>query len=78
MIRLRYGRRPERLGVPFTWFGRCHQIPLLEPMLQRFPEVNVIVDHLGEPVLAEGLDGSFQHPPARRETSESLREGHKD
>ena len=18
----------ERLGVPFTWFGRCHQIPL--------------------------------------------------
>ena len=50
----------RRLGVPFTWFGRCHQIPLLEPMLERFPEVNVIVDHLGEPVLSEGLDGSFR------------------
>ena len=50
----------RRLRVPFTWFGRCHQIPLLEPMLQRFPEVNVIVDHLGEPFLSEGLDGSFR------------------
>ena len=49
----------QRLGVPFTWFGRCEQIPLLEPMLQRFPEVKVIVDHLGEPVLAEGLHGAF-------------------
>ncbi len=59
----------RKLNVPFTWFGRCHQIPLLQPMLQRFPEVNVIVDHLGEPVLSEGLDGDFnillqaaQHP----------------
>jgi L-fuconolactonase len=50
----------QRLEVPFTWFGRCDQIPLLEPMLQRFPEVNVIVDHLGEPVLSEGLDGNFK------------------
>ena len=50
----------RKLGVPFTWFGRCHQIPLMEPMLRRFPEVNVIVDHLGEPFLAEGLDGSFR------------------
>ena len=50
----------QKLKVPFTWFGRCHQIPLLEPMLQRFPEVNVIVDHLGEPVLSEGLDGDFR------------------
>ena len=49
----------QRLGVPFTWFGRCHQIPLLEPMLQQFPEVNVIVDHLGEPILSEGLDSNF-------------------
>lgn len=51
----------KRLGVPFTWFGRCHQIPLLEPMLDRFPEVNVIVDHLGEPVLSEGPGGSFRY-----------------
>ena len=49
----------RRLEVPFTWFGRCRQISLLEPMLERFPEVNVIVDHLGEPVLSEGLDGDF-------------------
>ena len=50
----------ERLGVPFTWFGRCHQIPLLEPMLERFPAVEVIVDHLGEPILDQGLDGDFR------------------
>ena len=50
----------ERLHVPFTWFGRCHQIPLLEPMLERFPSVNVIVDHLGEPILDQGLDGDFR------------------
>ena len=50
----------RRLGLPFTWFGRCHQIPLLEPMLERFPEVPVIVDHLGEPVLSQGLDGDFR------------------
>ena len=49
----------RELNVPFTWFGRCQQIPLLEPMLQRFPEVNVIVDHLGEPTLAEHLDEDF-------------------
>jgi predicted TIM-barrel fold metal-dependent hydrolase len=49
----------RKLGVPFTWFGRCQQIPLLEPMLERFPEVNVIVDHLGEPDLSEPMDGSF-------------------
>lgn len=50
----------RKLGVPFIWFGRCDQIPLLEPMLQRFPDVNIIVDHLGEPVLSEGLEGSFK------------------
>ncbi|MBT4096872.1 MAG: amidohydrolase family protein [Gemmatimonadetes bacterium] len=49
----------RELNVPFTWFGRCTQIPLLEPMLQRFPEVNVIVDHLGEPTLAEHMDEDF-------------------
>ena len=51
----------QRLNVPFTWFGRCDQIPQLEPMLQRFPAVNVIIDHLGEPALAEGMDGSFRN-----------------
>jgi len=51
----------RKLGVPFTWFGRCAQIPFLEPMLQRFPDVNIIIDHLGEPVLSEGLDGSFKN-----------------
>ena len=30
----------RRLGLPFTWFGRCAQIPLLEPMLERYPEVD--------------------------------------
>ena len=28
-------------------------------MLQRFPEVNVIVDHLGEPKMAEDIDEDF-------------------
>ena len=50
----------QQLDVPLTWFGRCDQIPFLEPMLERFPDVNIIVDHLGEPKLDEGLDGSFK------------------
>ncbi|MBI2193953.1 MAG: amidohydrolase family protein [Planctomycetes bacterium] len=54
-------RRAESLGVPFTWFGRCHQIPHLETMLRRFPGVRVIVDHLGEPDTSEGVDGSFRN-----------------
>ena len=49
----------RQLRIPFTWFGYCRQIPLLEPILQRFPEVKVIIDHLGEPRLSEGLDGDF-------------------
>jgi predicted TIM-barrel fold metal-dependent hydrolase len=49
----------RQLRVPFTWFGYCRQIPLLEPILQRFPEVKVVIDHLGEPRLSEGLDGDF-------------------
>jgi L-fuconolactonase len=51
----------RRLGLSFTWFGRCAQLPHLEPMLVRFPEVNVVVDHLGEPILDEGTGGSFQN-----------------
>ena len=50
----------RELGVPLTWFGRCDQIPFLEPMLERYPEVNIIVDHLGEPNLDEGIDGDFR------------------
>ncbi|MDP6595369.1 MAG: amidohydrolase family protein [Candidatus Poribacteria bacterium] len=49
----------RQLRIPFTWFGYSRQIPLLEPILQRFPEVKVIIDHLGEPRLSEGLDGDF-------------------
>ena len=49
----------RQLRIPFTWFGHCRQIPMLELILQRFPEVNVIIDHLGEPRLSEGLDGDF-------------------
>ncbi len=51
----------KSLGVPFIWFGRCDQMPHLEPMLERFPEVKIIIDHLGEPILDEGIDGSFQN-----------------
>lgn len=50
----------QQLRIPLTWFGYCHQIPLLEPILQRFPQVKVIIDHLGEPRLSEGLDGDFR------------------
>ena len=50
----------RQLRIPLTWFGYCHQIPLLEPILQRFPQVKVIIDHLGEPRLSEGLDGDFR------------------
>lgn len=54
-------QRAKTLGIPFTWFGRCNQMPFLETMLRRFPEVRVIVDHLGEPNLPEGVDGSFRN-----------------
>ena len=50
----------RQLWIPLTWFGYCRQIPLLEPILQRFPQVKVIIDHLGEPRLSEGLDGDFR------------------
>ena len=50
----------RQLRIPLTWFGYCYQIPLLEPILQRFPQVKVIIDHLGEPRLSEGLDGDFR------------------
>lgn len=49
-----------RIGVPFTWFGRCDQIPLLEPMLKRFPDVKIIIDHLGEPIVSEGVGKNFK------------------
>ena len=50
----------RQLRIPLTWFGYCYQIPLLEPILHRFPQVKVIIDHLGEPRLSEGLDGDFR------------------
>ena len=50
----------RQLRIPLTWFGYCYQIPLLETILQRFPQVKVIIDHLGEPRLSEGLDGDFR------------------
>jgi predicted TIM-barrel fold metal-dependent hydrolase len=56
--------RARDIGVPFIWFGWCRQIPFLRPMLEKFPEVPVIIDHMalmGEPNLDEGVDGSFQN-----------------
>jgi predicted TIM-barrel fold metal-dependent hydrolase len=53
--------KAREIGVPFIWFGKCRQLPHLETMLRRFPEVPVIIDHLGEPELSEGVNGTFQN-----------------
>lgn len=42
-------RKAGELGAVFNVFIAAPQIPQLEDMVQRFPEVKVVVDHLGRP-----------------------------
>ena len=39
-------KRAEELGACFTLFGRAEDYPALEPIVSRFPGVNVVIDHL--------------------------------
>ncbi len=38
--------RARDLGLCFNLFGNAEDHPAIEPMIARFPEVNVVVDHL--------------------------------
>jgi len=42
-------RKAEELGVVFNVFLAPAQLPQLQEMLERFPKVKVVVDHLGRP-----------------------------
>jgi len=41
------------LGLPFICFIAPQQVPMLEVMLARFPEVKVVIDHMGRPNACE-------------------------
>lgn len=44
-------REAERLGVVFNFYIAPHQMPMLEDMAGRFPDVKIVVDHAGKPDL---------------------------
>jgi predicted TIM-barrel fold metal-dependent hydrolase len=41
--------KADELGVPFICFIVPQQMPMLEVMLARFPDVKVVIDHMGRP-----------------------------
>ena len=49
-------RRVEELDVCFIVLGRAGDLPALEPIIERFPGVKVVLDHLGGPPLEESPD----------------------
>ena len=46
-------RRVEELGVCLIVLGRATELPALEPIVDRFPDVKVVLDHLGGPPVGE-------------------------
>ncbi len=46
-------RKAAELGAVFNVFIAAPQIPMLEDMVQRFPGVKVVVDHLGRPEILD-------------------------
>ncbi len=40
-------KRVQELGVSFIVLGRAGDLPALEPIFDRFPDVKVVLDHLG-------------------------------
>lgn len=40
-------QRAEDLGVGFIVFGPAARLPAVEPIIRRFPNVNVVLDHIG-------------------------------
>jgi L-fuconolactonase len=47
-------RRVEELDVCLIVLGRAAELPALEPIIDRFPNVKVVLDHLGGPTVGEG------------------------
>jgi L-fuconolactonase len=45
--------RAQRLGVPVQFLNRRPSHPAIDGVAQRFPELDVVVDHLGHPDVAE-------------------------
>jgi len=46
-------RRVEELSVCLIVLGRATDLPALEPIVDRFPDVKVVLDHLGGPPVGE-------------------------
>ncbi len=46
-------RRVEELSVCLIVLGRARELPALEPIVDRFPDVKVVLDHLGGPPVGE-------------------------
>jgi len=46
-------RRVEELSVCLIVLGRATELPALEPIVDRFPDVKVVLDHLGGPPVGE-------------------------
>src|SRR5262245_8432865 len=46
--------RAQELGIPICVQMRLAGVPALRPLLDRFPDVRVIVDHFGRPSLDDG------------------------
>jgi L-fuconolactonase len=54
--------RAARLGVTFSVLAHIEQLAMLAAPVERFPEVPVVVDHIGWPPVEEGPDGeSLKH-----------------
>jgi predicted TIM-barrel fold metal-dependent hydrolase len=49
----RLWRRVEELNVCLIVLGKAAELPALEPIVGRFPGVNVVLDHLGGPPVGE-------------------------
>ena len=45
--------RVEELSVSLIVLGRATELPALEPIVDRFPDVKVVLDHLGGPPVGE-------------------------
>jgi L-fuconolactonase len=47
-------------GLPFDACIRHHQLPALIALLEKVPELPVVLDHLAKPPVASGDDGSWE------------------
>ena len=47
-------------GLPFDACIRHHQLPALTALLEKVPELSVVLDHLAKPPVATGDDGTWE------------------